>query len=323
MSQPQPAVPGAGEGTPSEHHLSLTVILAFAANVLIAVAKTVAGVLTGAASMVAEAAHSWADAGNEIFLMTAERRAARPPDAEHPTGYGREAYVWSMMAALGLFLAGAAVSIMHGIQELLDPEPASNFAIAYGVFAVAFVLEGVSFLQAYRQVRQGARDANRDLFEQALTTSDPTLRAVFAEDLAAVIGIVVATGGVLAHDLTGSPVPDAIGSLLVGLLLGVVALVLFDRNRDFLVGEVLDPAKRELVVAALREHTEIDRLTMLHVEYVGPRKVLLVARVDLVGDAPEHELSERLLRLERELESRPAVARAILSPATPGEAELT
>ena len=297
-------------------------IRAFAANVLIGVAKTVAGVLTGAASMVAEAAHSWADAGNEIFLMTAEHRAARPPDAEHPTGYGREAYVWSMLAALGLFLAGAAVSIMHGIQELVAPEPASNFVIAYVVFAVAFVLEGISFAQAFRQMRRGAQEADRDLLEQALTTSDPTLRALFAEDFAAVIGIVVATGGVLAHDLTGSPVPDAIGSILVGLLLGVVALVLFDRNRDFLVGEVLDPAKRELVVAGLREHAEIDRLTMLHVEYVGPRKVLLVARVDLVGDAPEHELGERLLRLERELESRPTVARAILSPATSGEAEL-
>ncbi len=322
MSQTKPADLDAGD-PPGAHHLSLTVVLAFAANVLIAVAKTVAGVLTGAASMVAEAAHSWADAGNEVFLMVAERRAARAPDAEHPTGYGREAYVWSMMAALGLFLAGAAVSIMHGIQELVDPEPASNFVIAYVVFAVAFVLEGISFLQAFGQMRRGAREAGRDLLEQALSTSDPTLRAVFAEDFAAVVGILLATAGVLAHDLTGSPVPDAIGSILVGLLLAVVALVLFDRNRDFLVGEVLDPAKRALVVAGLREHAEIDRLTMLHVEYVGPRKVLLVARVDLVGDAPEHELSERLLRLAQELESRPAVARAILSPATAGEAELS
>src|SRR5699024_12795508 len=102
-----------------------------------------------------------------------------------------------MMAALGLFLAGAAVSVMHGSQELLDPEPATNFAIAYVVFAVAFVLEGISFLQAYRQVRRGARDAGRDVVEQALTTSDPTLRAVFAEARAAVIGIEVATGSVL------------------------------------------------------------------------------------------------------------------------------
>lgn len=312
----------AGNDRPVEHRISLTVLLAFGANVLIAVAKTVAGVITGAASMVAEAAHSWADSGNEVFLMIAERRAGRTPDADHPVGYGREAYVWSMMAAIGLFVAGAAVSIMHGVQELADPEPASNFVVAYVVFAVAFVLEGISFLQAYRQMRIEARAAGRDLIDQAVATSDPTLRAVFAEDFAAVVGILIATGGVLAHDLTGSPVPDAIGSIAVGLLLGMIAVLLFDRNRDFLVGEVLAPAKRQLVIDGLREHEQIDRLTMLHVEYVGPRKVFLVARVDLTGDVPEHELGERLRRLERELEQKPAVARAILSPATPAEAEL-
>lgn len=300
----------------------MTVLLAFAANVLIAVAKTVAGVITGAASMVAEAAHSWADSGNEVFLMIAERRAARRPDADHPTGFGREAYVWSMMAAIGLFVAGAAVSIMHGIQELADPEPASNFVVAYVVFAVAFVLEGISFLQAYRQMRAEARASGRDLIDQAVATSDPTLRAVFAEDFAAVVGILIATAGVLAHDLTGSPIPDAIGSIVVGVLLAVIAVVLFDRNRDFLVGQVLQPAKRQLVIDGLREHAEIDRLTMLHVEYVGPRKVLLVARVDLVGDAPEHELGARLRRLEGELEQRAVMARAILSPAAADEPEL-
>nr|WP_147919256.1 cation transporter [Ruania zhangjianzhongii] len=303
--------------------MSLTVILAFAANLLIAIAKTVAGVITGAASMVAEAAHSWADSGNEVFLMIAERRAARAPDRDHPAGYGREAYVWSMMAAIGLFVAGAAVSIMHGVQELLDPEPASNFVVAYLVFAVAFVLEGISFLQAFRQMRAEARASGRDLIDQAVATSDPTLRAVFAEDFAAVVGILIATAGVLAHDLTGSPIPDAVGSILVGLLLAVVAVVLVGRNRDFLVGQVLQPAKRALVIDGLRQHAEIDRLTMLHVEYVGPRKVLLVAQVDLVGDAPEHELGERLRRLERELESKPAVIRAILSPAASDEADLT
>lgn len=222
---------------------TLTVLLAFAANLLVALAKTVAAVVTGSASMMAEATHSWADTGNEVLLVIADRRSKHPADRAHPFGYGREAYVWSMFAALGLFALGAGVSITHGIQELFRSEPASDFGIAYTVLAVAFVLEGISFAQAFRQMRRGAQEADRDLLEQALTTSDPTLRALFAEDFAAVIGIVVATGGVLAHDLTGSPVPDAIGSILVGLLLGVVALVLFDRNRDFLVGGGAGPGE--------------------------------------------------------------------------------
>lgn len=302
--------------------ISLTVILAFTANLLIAIAKTVAAVLTGAASMVAEAAHSWADTGNEVFLMTAERRAARAADSKHPAGYGREAYVWSMMAAIGLFVAGAAVSIVHGIQALLDPEPASDFLIAYIVFAVAFVLESISFAQAFRQMRAEAKATGRDLIDQAVATSDPTLRAVFAEDFAAVVGVVIATAGVLAHDLTGSSIPDAIGSILVGVVLGVIAVILFDRNRAFLVGEVISEEKRSLVLAGLREHEQIARVTMLHVEYVGPRKVMLTARVDLTGDVPESELAARLREVERELQQRPAVALSMLAPALPGEPEL-
>src|SRR5215471_17319645 len=133
-----------------------TVLVAFGANVLIAVAKSVAAAVTGSASLVAEAAHSWADAGNEIFLMIANRRAHRPADSQHPLGHGREAYVWSLFAALGLFVAGAAVSITHGIQELIHPEPASHFAVGYVVLAVSFVLEGISFLQSVRQAKPEA-----------------------------------------------------------------------------------------------------------------------------------------------------------------------
>ena len=164
---------------------SLTVLIAFGANVLVAAAKTVAALITGSASMTAEAAHSWADTGNQVFLLVAERKAARKRDEAHPMGYGREAYVWSMIAAFGLFTAGAVVSVMHGIQQLLTPEPAGDYAIAYVVLTVAFVLEGVSFTQAFRQTRKAARELDRNTLEQVLKSSDPTLRAVFAEDGAA------------------------------------------------------------------------------------------------------------------------------------------
>src|SRR5215471_17059058 len=149
-----------------------TVLVAFVANVLIAVAKSAAAVVTGSASLVAEAAHSWADAGNEIFLLIANRRSRRPPDIAHPLGHGREAYVWSLFAALGLFVAGAAVSVTHGIQELIHPEPASYFAVGYAVLAVSFVFEGISFRQSARQARAEASAMRRDLIEHVLATSD-------------------------------------------------------------------------------------------------------------------------------------------------------
>ncbi|GAA5030531.1 cation diffusion facilitator family transporter [Microbacterium fluvii] len=295
-----------------------TVLIALGANALIAIAKTIAAGLTGAASMVAEAAHSWADTGNEIFLWIANRRSARPADPRHPVGYGRDAYVWALFAAFGLFAVGSVVSIVHGVQELLDPEPASDFFISYIVLAIAFALEGTSFLQATRQGKREAGRGGHDLLEHVMRTSDPTLRAVFFEDAAALIGLVIAFAGILLHQLTGSPVPDAVGSILVGMLLAVVAIVLIAQNRRFLVGVVVDPAIRAATLQKLLEHPAIAQITYLHIEYVGPGRVFVVAAVDLVGDTAEHEVAATLNDIEDAMAKSPRVAWAVLTLSRPG-----
>ncbi|MDQ0755833.1 cation diffusion facilitator family transporter [Arthrobacter sp. B3I4] len=300
----------------------LTVIIAFVANILVATAKSVAAFITGSASMTAEAAHSWADTGNQVFLFFAERRSVKPRDKSHPMGYGREAYVWSMFAAFGLFTAGAVVSIMHGIQQIIEPEPATDFAVAYWVLGAAFVFEGISFIQAFRQTRKAAHELERHTLEQVLISSDPTLRAVFAEDAAALIGLVVAFAGVFLHQVTGSALPDAIGSIIVGVLLAVVAVVLIDRNRRFLVGQGVTPDIERSMARRVLEHRDIARLTYLHLEFVGPRKLYLVAAVDLQGDHPEHEAAVALRRVERELEDHETVEEAVLTLSTPDEATL-
>jgi cation diffusion facilitator family transporter len=299
-----------------------TVLVAFGANILIAVAKSAAAVITGSASLLAEAAHSWADSGNEVFLLVADRRSRRPADPAHPFGHGREAYVWSLFAALGLFVAGAAVSVTHGIQELVHSEPASDFAVGYVVLAVAFVLEAVSFRQSLRQARPEAESLQRDLIEHVLATSDPTLRAVFAEDAAALAGLVIAAAGLGAHQLTGSPVPDAVGSILVGILLAVVALVLINRNRRYLVGQEADPRVRAAAVQALMENPEVARVTYLRLEVVGPRMVTVIGDVDLVGDDTESHLAVRLRALEAQISESPAVVGAVLSLSAPDEPTL-
>ena len=299
--------------------MNVTVVLAFVANALVALAKSVAAVMTGSASMVAESAHSWADTGNEIFLLVADRRSRRRPDRTHPLGYGREAYVWSMFAAVGLFVAGAVVSITHGVQQLSADESAENYTIAYVVLGIAFVLEGTSFAQAFRQVRVQAARVDHSVLRHALDTSDPTLRAVFAEDAAALVGIAIAAAGIGLHQATGSPVYDAVGSILVGVLLAVVAFVLIDRNRRFLVGmEVAEPI-REYVRGRIVAMEQVASLGYLHVEFVGPHRVYLVASVDLVGDEHESTVADRLRALEHEIEQDDAIVEAVLTVSRPGE----
>ncbi|HZN78680.1 MAG TPA: cation transporter [Mycobacterium sp.] len=301
---------------------TLTVLVAFGANFAIAAAKTAAAAVSGSASMVAEAAHSWADTGNEVLLLVANRRSARPADDRRPLGYGREVYVWSLLAAIGLFVVGASVSIWHGVSELVGGEQAHgrDYALAYVVLAISFVLEGISFFQAVRQLRAEAHRLDRDLLTHALETSDPTTRAVFAEDAAALIGIVIALGGIGLHELTGVAAWDAVGSILVGVLLGVVAVLLIDRNRRFLTGEPGSADLRNAAITRVQQLPDVAEVRYLRLEFIGPKQLFLVASVDLTGDDAESSVARRLRRLERELETDPYVVDAVLTVSEPDDA---
>ncbi|GAA4669864.1 cation diffusion facilitator family transporter [Frondihabitans cladoniiphilus] len=315
MTTDAPDAPAKPEG-------SLTVIIAFGANLLVAIAKTIASLLTGSASMVAESAHSWADTGNEIFLYVADRRGGKARDADHPLGYGKETYVWSMFAAFGLFMVGAAVSIYHGITELGSTANETDYLINYIVLAISAVLEGTSFLQAFRQARGAAVKRRIPLMRQVLGTSNSTLRAVFFEDSAALVGLVIAFLGVLLHQLTGLAVFDALGSILVGILLGLVALVLIDRNRRFLVGEAPTDEVESTVLRRLLARDDIDRVTYLHTEFTGPGRLYVVAAVDMKGNDTEEHVAIALRRVERDLEKNDGVEEAVLTLSAPDEPDL-
>ena len=311
--------------TDSDHQgeSALTVIVAFGANAAVAAAKTAAAVFTGSASMLAEAAHSWADTGNQVFLLVAQRKSQRPPDDARPLGYGREAYVWSLFAAMGLFVAGAAVSVWHGITQLSHEGPVESPGVAYAVLGVAFLLEGVSFAQAFRQTRAESQRLDRDVLDHALRTSDPTLRAVLAEDTAALLGLVIAALGIFLHQVTGSAVFDAVGSILVGLLLGVVAIVLIERNRRFLTGQESDERLRQGVLERLLSLPEVARVTYVRLEFVGPRQLVLFARIDLQGEEPETSVARALRRVEEQLERDSRIIEALITLAIPEEPSLT
>jgi cation diffusion facilitator family transporter len=300
----------------------MAVVIAFLANIAVAIAKTVAALLTGSASLVAEALHSWADAGNEVFLLIAERSGRRVRDRAHPLGYGRDVYFWSLFAAFGLFTVGAVLSIATGVQELLEPEPVTDYLVGYVVLAVAAVLESVSLAQSLRQVRRDSAALDREAVDYVLNGSDATLRAVVFEDIAALVGLALAAGSLALHEVTGLAFFDGLGSILIGVLLAVVAVLLIQRNRRFLVGAAPPDAVRRAVLRQLLLHPAIARVTFLHLEFVGPGRLLLIGAVDLIDDDPESVLAIRLRQLSLDIQREDHVEVAALTLALPDEPSL-
>lgn len=308
---------------PVEQESSVTVIVALVANALLATAKTAAALMTGSASMVAESAHSWSDTGNECFLLIAERQGKKPRDASHPRGYGRATYVWSLVAAFGLFAAGAVVSLWQGVNALGNGEEGSpSFLTDYIVLGIALLLEGSSFLQASRQVHGLSKRFEMHPLRFVDRTSNATLRAVFFEDFAALLGILFAAVGIGLHQLTGNAMWDGLGSVAIGLLLGFVAIYLMRRNMEYLIGEGLSEDLRSQVVRRILQHRDIEKVTYLHVEFVGPRKLFVVAAVDLAGDDAEHDLARRLRDLEDDLEDEELIEDVVLTLSRPDEVAL-
>ena len=300
----------------------MAVVIAFLANIAVAIAKTAAAIITGSASLVAEALHSWADAGNEIFLLLADRSGRRRRDREHPLGYGRDVYFWSLFAAFGLFTVGAVLSIVTGVQELFAPEEGADYLVGYIVLAVAAVLEGGSLVQSLRQVRRETARLDRDPVDYVLNGSNATLRAVVFEDIAALIGLAIAAAALALHELTGIAAFDGIGSILIGVLLAIVAVLLIQRNRRFLVGTTPPESARREVLRRLLVHPAISRVASLHLEFVGPGQLLLIAAVDLVDDEAESVAAVRLRQVARDVEQHESIAIAALTLALPDEPSL-
>ena len=295
----------------------ITVLIAISANFLIAIAKSFAAFATGSASMIAEAAHSWADTGNGIFLLVAEKKAIKPADETHPLGYGKESYVWSMIAAFGVFMAGSIVSIYTGITEWNAAETETNYTIAFIILAVAFVLEGFSLIQAYLQSKKHGEAMNVSAIGYVVATSNPTLRGVFFEDLAAVTGLVIAAAAMAMHAYTGQPYWDALGSIIVGILLGIVAVFLISRNRDFLVGYKVSNEMHDYVLSELLTHQDIESVSYLHLEWVGPKKIFMVAAVDITGNQREESIAQKFEDIENQFRADPLFQEAILTLSVP------
>jgi cation diffusion facilitator family transporter len=260
-----------------------TVLLALGANLTIAVAKTVAGLISLSSAMLAEAAHSWADTLNQVFLLTSLFRSAKPADSLHPFGYGKEQVFWSLLAAVGILVTGAGFSIFQGIHSLTSSHaevPASEFYLSYAVLAFAFVLEGSSLIKAVRQVRSEAKEQDREFLEHFRKSNDPAVKTVASEDSAAVVGILLAFLGLGLHQLTGSAVYDGAASIAIGVLLAWIAYVLGRDTKDLLIGEAADPEMRLDLIHVISGFEEVDGVVELLTMQLSPEEILVAVKVD-------------------------------------------
>jgi len=281
---------------------TFTVLVALGANVGVAVLKLVAGLLTGSGALLSEAAHSVGDTSTQVLLLAAVRRSERPADRRHPFGYGKERYFWSLLAAFGILVSGAVFSVYEGIHTISSPEEPSRYVwVNYTVLGIALVLEGASFLQATRQVRREAGEHGNSLSAHLRDGDDPAPRAVFQEDLTAVIGILLAAGGVALHQATGSAVWDGIASVAIGVLLAVVAILLARVCQSLLIGRQADPRLVRSVWDVLERQPEIDDLVDVQTMLTGTDRVLLCARVDFVDTYTAGDLEQACVRIDGEL----------------------
>ena len=296
------------------------VVTGFFGGVAFAVAKTVAAVVTGSAAMLAETVHSWVSLGAEVFLVGAYLLARRRPDALHPLGYGRESYVWSLFASLGIFVIGSSVAVWRGLHQLAAPdEMLTDYRFGYVVLAGAFVFQAWSFRQALSFVRERAAARDAGVLEQLFASSDSQLRAVVTGDFMALLGTATAGVGMALHEWSGRVAYDALGSIVIGLLMATAGLYLIDVNRRYLAGVPLSRERSVRAVELIRRQPEIERVTFFFAEYVGPERVLVVVHVVLRGDMGQSELARTLHRLERRLLENPNVVAAIVTLASPEE----
>jgi cation diffusion facilitator family transporter len=273
------------------------ILAAFFANLGIAVAKLIGFLLTGAASMLAESIHSLADTGNQGLLLLGAKRAKRPPDERHPFGHSAERYFWAFVVALVLFSLGSLFAIYEGIGKLLHPHSLDSPVIAVGILGLAILLEGFSLRTA---AVEASHDKHKDESYWAFIrrTKTPELPVVLLEDVGALCGLVLALAGVGLAEVTGNPRWDATGSIAIGVLLGVIAVILAVEMKSLLIGEAADPTVVERLKAAMLEGDEVSSLIHLRTLQLGPDDVLVAAKVDLAGEPGEAEIARAIDRVE-------------------------
>jgi len=297
----------------AEHTSKTAIIAALIGNFLIAVTKGIAAALSGSSAMLSEAVHSFVDTGNEVLLLYGLKRAAKPPDKIHPYGYGRELYFWSFVVALLIFAVGAGVSAYEGFVHIRHPEPITDVWINFVVLGLAAIFEGVSWWfgwKAFSRVRR-----SRPIWDAFVASKDPTTFMVLFEDSAALLGIAIAAVATFFSWKLKLPWIDGAGSVLIGLVLAIVAVLLARESKELLIGERASPELSAAVRETASEDPCVRQVVDITTSQMGPDQVIATISVEIDEDLRVPEVEQLIARIEGAIRSRyPQLFRIFIRP---------
>jgi len=297
------------------HGSKRAVFAALAANLAIAVFKFTAALISGSSSMLAEGYHSVSDTFNQVLLLIGIKRGHRAPDWDHPFGHGKAQFFWSFLVAVILFGVAGTLSIREGIHKLSHPEPLSHLWLNYLAIAFALVFEFVALRLAFRSLKEEKQVEHHKNFWQAIRQSkNPVTLTVLFEDSLAILGLLVAAAGITLVRLTGNLIYDAAASILIGVLLMGFAVFLALETKKLLLGEAVTPYKREQILAAVREFSEVEKIISLKTMHLSPDEVLLTLELTYIDDLKVPQLEDLNDRIEKAIQAIIPKAQVYLEP---------
>lgn len=285
------------------------IIAALSANLAIAVAKFVAAFFTSSSSMLAEGIHSVADSGNQLLLLIGGKRAKRVSDKSHPFGYGRERYFYAFVVAVVLFTIGAAFSLYEGVTKILHPHELESPIWAFGVLIFAIIAEGFSFRTAIKE--SNLVRGKQSWVSFIRRSKSPELPVIVLEDLGALLGLVFALFGVTMAVVTDNGVWDGIGTLMIGVLLAIIAVILAIETKSLLLGEGATPEVEEQIRQALENAPEVARVIHMKTMHLGPEELLVAAKIAVDHDDTAAQVARGIDEAEQRIRAAVPIARVI------------
>ncbi len=287
------------------------VLYALGANTGIALGKSVGAVITGSGSLFAEALHSWADCGNQILLLIGMKNAKKTPDADHPMGYGKVAYFYSMCVGMLLFFGAGVTAIKEGFERMHSTEPVSYIGVSIGILILAVLLESFSLWGALKGAE--AERGDQSIWEWFKSTRQAELLVVTAEDIAALAGLLIALLALIATAVTGNPIFDAIGSVFVGILLVVVAVLVMLEIKSLITGESASSETREAILMLLGAHPEVEKVFNLITIQWGS-DVMVAVKAKMKPQVSDLALIDAINAVEQELQDKLGIRWVFFEP---------